>query len=101
MSWCILNKAQKKIWNIMRKTYKMRTTYKKQFLKFLKDNDAYYNFIQELKASDTVSKFMNTSDLTKYSFLSGMFYWGTSKKGLDYWSKLSCKWCEILNRQKC
>lgn len=75
----------------------MSTTIKKQFLKFLKDNDAYYNFIQELKASNTVSRFIEVDDRTKHSFISGMFSWGTSKKGLEYWSTLSYTWCTILD----
>ena len=60
-----------------------------EFRKFLKDRNAYENYIGNTKGE---------SD-NPYEYFDG-FYWDSSKEGYDYWSDLDSEWFEYLDKKE-
>ena len=60
-----------------------------EFRKFLKDRNAYENYIGNTKGE---------SD-NPYEYFDG-FYWDSSKEGYDYWSDLDSEWFEYLDKSE-
>ena len=73
-------------------------TIKQQFIHFLKDNNAYeefmYNFIhKKIKKMDFIQYINNTAN---YNFLYNAFPWHITKGGIQKWRTLSNKWMEKI-----
>ena len=72
----------------------------KFFIKFLKQNNAFYNFLDKYD-NDYVKM---TNSLTwcsrKERFLDGHFLFSSTKEGFDYWRKLTDKYLQILKTRQ-
>ena len=84
----------------------------KNFIAFLKRNDAYIKFLRNYAESHKISNIMNLKPfmLKDYEidsayfpekwFISRAFTWMFTKEGNEYWSKLQDKWYEYLDEKK-
>lgn len=72
----------------------------KFFIKFLKQTNAFYNYLDKFN-NDYVKM---TTRLTwcsrKERFLDGYFVFATTKEGFDYWHKLNNKYLQILKTRQ-
>lgn len=66
----------------------------KDFIKFLKENDAYDNFIAEIEKDKDAKKRMIIGNPMYY--ITNAFVWAHTPQGSDYWTALSDKWVESL-----
>ena len=60
-----------------------------EFRRFLKDRNAYENYIENNKGE---------SD-NPYEYFEG-FHWDSSKEGFEYWSDLDSEWFEYLDKKE-
>ena len=66
-----------------------------EFTKFLKDNDAYDDFMENIK--DRYSKERMSILAPKY-YITNAFVWAHTEQGSDYWKELSEKWTDIAGK---
>ncbi len=69
-----------------------------KFKEFLKENNAYYRFMENLYHS-------GKSESSLFSEIPGdwirvAFFWGGINEGHDYWNKLNSKWTDKLYKKK-
>ena len=72
----------------------------KFFIKFLKQNNAFYNYLD--KFNNNYVKMTNslTWCSRKERFLDGYFFFKDTKEGFDYWHKLNNKYLKILKTRQ-
>ena len=67
---------------------------KKVFIRFLKNNGAFYLFTKCFPSSDDCERYIEcTSSL---NMLLNAFLWGHTSQGHKYWEKLDEKWVNLL-----
>ena len=67
-----------------------------EFIKFLKDNDAYDNFMAEVDKDKDAKERMVIGN-PKY-YITNAFVWAHAEQGKDYWEQLDDKWTEIIGK---
>lgn len=73
----------------------------KDFLSFLKDNDAYSKYVYNLRRSYrlcTLGKLVHLSPKSQkpMQFIIGDFNWNFTKEGTTYWFNLYIKWSMFI-----
>lgn len=70
---------------------------KNVFLRFLKDNNAYFEYFSNIKKFNTEGYlkdfFIRNSP---ESWLRLSFVWSSTIQGCDFWFNLSCKWAYVI-----
>lgn len=85
-------------WNYILYTRIYNETPMSEFIKFLKNKNAYEQFIGNLKNGTfcSIHKTATINDFCKYkpylSYISGAFTWASTKEGHYYWRSLSDNW---------
>ena len=79
-------------------------TIKQQFIRFLKDNHAYGQFMLNFKIHKRYPNKFTTKEFfinTFYGdFLTHAFYWKNTMEGHNYWAILDYKWYHKIWEQK-
>ena len=71
---------------------------KNVFLRFLKDNNAYFAFISNVEKNNQEGYLKDF--FIKYNperWLSSPFVWERTVQGINFWLNLSCKWSQIIH----
>ena len=72
----------------------------KFFIKFLKQNNAFYNYLDKFN-NDYVKMITRLTWCgRKEHFLNSYFVFATTKEGFDYWHKLTDKYLQILKTRQ-
>ena len=72
----------------------------KFFIKFLKQNNAFYNYLEKFNYDYVKMTIGLTWCSRKERFLDGYFVFATTKEGFDYWKKLNDKYLQILKTRQ-
>lgn len=72
----------------------------KFFIKFLKQNNALYNYLEKFNYDYVKMTIGLTWCSRKERFLDGYFVFVKSKEGFDYWGKLNYKYLQILKTRQ-
>ena len=72
----------------------------KFFIKFLKQTNAFYNYLEKFNYDYVKMTTRLTWCSRKERFLDGYFVFATTKEGLDYWHKLNNKYLQILKTRQ-
>lgn len=72
----------------------------KFFIKFLKQNNAFYNFLDKYDNDYVKMTIRLTWCSRKERFLDGYFLFSRTKEGFDYWRKLNDKYLRILKTRQ-
>lgn len=67
------------------------------FIHFLKDNNAFDEYVEECKTSDIRSLLLEVKDNL---FISGFFIWNITKNDYTFWVNLNIKWLEQKDEYK-
>lgn len=68
----------------------------KFFIKFLKQNNAFYNYLDKFNNDYVKMTIALTWCRRKEHFIDGYFPFHNTKEGFDYWYKLNNKYLQIL-----
>ena len=83
--------------------------WKKRFFRFLKEEDAYGEWVYYVKKTlneltnipkDYLSTFVLNEDDKCESGISGAFVWSTTKPGLSFWKDINNRWRALLGKDK-
>ena len=72
----------------------------KFFIKFLKQNNAFYNYLEKFNYDYVKMTIGLTWCSRKERFLDGYFVFDTTKEGFNYWKKLNDKYLQILKTRQ-
>ena len=75
---------------------------KEQFIEFLKENEAYRDYIKNLKNHRglTLDEYFNRRCADEESVLMDAFVWAETKEGYEYWKNLNKKWEEHHGKEE-
>ena len=92
----------------------MSKIYSKHFIKFLRENNCYDEYLYNIKSengSDGRERWSHPRDIVSffhkyyaepYRWILSSFEWSVTNEGYDFWSKINDTWCEcyrFLNKK--
>lgn len=74
--------------------------YKYKFIRFLKKNKCYTNFLYNVQTSHPTMKINDVFAIQKESLIGRYFVWHLSKEGLTFWADINRKWLKLIENGK-